>query len=59
MAAGADEDVVFQAPRDRWSLNLRGDLGFFYSDDLGRRSATPGFVLVVGDDGVLSITDGR
>ncbi len=59
MAAGADEEVVFQAPRDRWSLNLRGDLGFFYSDDLGRRSATPGFALVVGDDGVLSITDGR
>ncbi len=59
VAAGADEEVVFQAPRDRWSLNLRGDLGFFYSDDLGRRSATPGFALVVGDDGELSITVGR
>lgn len=57
VAAGSDEDVVFQAPRDRWSLNLRGDLGFFYSDDLGRRSPTSGFALVVGDDGVLTIAD--
>ena len=51
--AGAEQEVHFQAPQDRWSLNLRGDLGFFFSDDLGRWSRSPGFSLVVGADGVL------
>lgn len=58
VAAGAEEDVVFFAPRDRWSLNLRGDEGFFYSDDLGRRSGVPGFALVVANDGTLRMSDG-
>lgn len=55
VAAGADEDVIFRSPRERWSLNVRGDLGFFYSDDLGQWANDPGFSLVVGEDGVLSI----
>ncbi len=55
VAAGADEDVIFRAPRDRWSLNLRGELGFFFSDDLGRRARTSDFSLVVGEDGVLRL----
>ena len=57
--AGAEENVLFVAPRDRWSLNLRGDLGFFYSDDLGAWSRTPGFSLVVSEDGVLMISEGE
>lgn len=28
IAAGADEDVTLRSPRDGWSLNVRGDLGF-------------------------------
>jgi len=55
LAAGADEDVVFRAPRDRWSLNLRGDLGFFFSNDLGTRADELSFVLVVGEDGVMRL----
>ncbi len=55
VAAGADEDVTFRAPRDRWSLNLRGDLGFFYSDDLGRRADDPDFSMVIGEDGVVGL----
>jgi len=47
--------VRFQAPRDRWSLRLRGDLGFFFSDDLGRRARDPAFSLVVTEAGVLEI----
>jgi hypothetical protein len=58
VAAGADENVVFRSPRDRWSLNLRGDLGFFFSDDLGRRADNPDFSLVVGEDRVLKIAGG-
>lgn len=58
LAAGADEDVILRSPRDRWSLNVRGDLGFFYSDDLGQWADDPGFSLVVGEDGVLSIDRG-
>lgn len=58
VAAKADEDVIFRAPRDRWSLNLRGDLGFFFSDDLGRRAPGPDFSLVIGGDGVLRIAGG-
>ena len=56
VAAGADQDVTFRSPRDRWSLNLRGDLGFFFSDDLGRWADDPDSSLVVGEDGVLSIS---
>lgn len=59
VAAGSDEDIVFRAPRDRWSLNLRGDLGFFFSDDLGRRADDPDFSLVVGADRVLRIAGGE
>lgn len=58
VAAGADEDVTFRSPRDRWSLNLRGDLGFFFSDDLGGWANDPDFSLVVGEDGVLAIDRG-
>lgn len=59
VAAGADDEVlIIRAPRDRWSLNLRGDLGFFFSDDLGRRSDDENFSLVVGEDRVLRIADG-
>lgn len=58
LAAGADEDVTLRAPRDRWSLNVRGDLGFFFSDDLGQWASDPGFSMVVGEDGVLSIDRG-
>lgn len=54
VAAGADEDVTFRSPRDRWSLNLRGDLGSFFSDDLGQWAEDPAFSLVVGEDRVLS-----
>ncbi len=57
LEAGADEDVVFRAPRDRWSLNLRGDEGFFFSDDLGVRASKPEFALTVTEDGVLEIAD--
>lgn len=56
--AGAEEAVRFQVPRDRWSLRLRGDLGFFYSDDLGERARNPSFSLVVTPDGVLQIDNG-
>ncbi len=56
--AGADEEATFHAPRDRWSLNLRGDLGFFFSDDLGQWAKDPDFSLVIGDDGVLAIDRG-
>lgn len=56
---GADEEVTFRAPRDRWSLNLRGDLGFFFSDDLGRRADDPDFSLVIGEDRVLRIAGGE
>lgn len=58
LAAGADEEVTLRAPRDRWSLNLRGDLGFFYSDDLGQWAQDADFSLVVGEDGVLRIDHG-
>lgn len=58
LAAGAEEDVVFRSSRDRWSLNLRGDPGFFFSDDLGQWADDPGFSMVVGEDGVLSIDRG-
>lgn len=58
IAAGADEDVTFRAPRDRWSLNLKGDLGFFYSDDLGRLADDPDFSLVIGEDGVFTSVGG-
>lgn len=56
VAAGADEKVVINAPRDRWSLNLLGDLGFFFSDDLGRRADDAGFALIVGKDRVLRMS---
>lgn len=59
VAAGADEDVVIRAPLDRWSLNMLGDLGFFYSDDLGRRSRDGGVTLVVGEDRVLQMPSDR
>jgi hypothetical protein len=55
IAPGADREVVFRAPRDRWSVNLRGDPGFFYSDDLAGRADHPDFSLVVGEDDVLRI----
>ena len=53
VAARADDDVTFRSPLDRWSLNVRGDLGFFFSDDLGDWARDAGFSLVVGEDGVL------
>ncbi|MDQ3690321.1 MAG: hypothetical protein M3406_09870, partial [Chloroflexota bacterium] len=53
VAARADDDVIFRSPLDRWSLNVRGDLGFFFSDDLGDWARDAGFSLVVGEDGVL------
>jgi len=55
LEGGEEREVRFQAPRDRWSLRLRGDLGFFFSDDLGRRSRGSGFSLVVTEEGVLQI----
>lgn len=55
LAAGEEREVRFQAPRDRWSLRLHGDLGFFFSDDLGRRSRGSGFSLVVTPERVLQI----
>ena len=58
VSAGTDEEVTFRSPRDRWSLNLRGDLGFFFSDDLGGWATDQNFSLVVGDDGVLRIDRG-
>lgn len=56
VTAGADQDVTFRSPQDRWSLNLRGDLGFFFSDDLRRWANDPDSSLLVGEDGVLSIS---
>ncbi|MGI8828484.1 MAG: hypothetical protein ACR2I5_01755 [Candidatus Limnocylindria bacterium] len=50
--------MTFRAPRDRWSLNLRGDLGFFFSGDLGRRTDDPDVSLVISGDGVLRIAGG-
>lgn len=58
VAAGADEDVTFRSPLDRWSLNLQGDLGFFFSDDLGQWANEADFSLVVGDDRVLRAKHG-
>lgn len=58
VAAGADDYVVFRAPRARWSLNLQGDRGFFFSDDLRRLASNPDFSLLVGEDGVLAIAYG-
>lgn len=52
---GSEEDVTLRASRDRWSLNLRGDHGFFFSDDLGRWATDSGFSLVIGRDGVLGV----
>ena len=59
VAARADEEVVINAPRDRWSLHLLGDLGFFFSDDLGRRADDEGFALIVGEDRILRISTER
>ena len=58
LAAGEEREVRFQAPRDRWSLRLHGDLGFFFSDELGRRLRGTGFSLVVAPERVLQIDRG-
>lgn len=59
LESGDEREIRFQAPRDRWSLRLRGDLGFFFSDDLGRRAEDPAFSLVITPAGVLEIDRGR
>ncbi len=45
--AGADQDVVLRAPRDRWALRVRNGLGYIYSNDLARRSTEPGAAVVI------------
>jgi hypothetical protein len=60
LEAGEEREVRLRAPRDRWSLRLRGDLGFFFSDDLGEWARDPAaFALVITPAGVLEIERGR
>lgn len=56
VAAGEDRNVVLQAPLERWSLNLRGDRGFFYSGDLAEWARAPGVAMVVTEEGVLEVS---
>ncbi len=56
VGAGIQQQVTLRAPRDRWSLSLRGDPGFFFSDELGRRAAgDAGFALVIDPAGVVEL----
>ena len=59
VAPNAERQVLVEVPRNRWSLNLRGDLGFFYSDDLARAAKAPGFAMVVTEDRMLTMVEGE